>query len=85
MIRTRITDLFGIENPIMLAGMNWITNASLVAAVSNAGGLGILAASRFNPADLRAELKKIRELTARPFGVNQTLYPLGQGKILRSP
>ncbi len=73
MIRTRITDLFGIENPIMLAGMNWITDASLVAAVSNAGGLGVLGASRFNPADLRAELRKIRELTARPFGVNQTL------------
>ena len=48
MLKTRITELFGIKHPIMLAGMNWATTPKLVAAVSNAGGLGVLAGSHYD-------------------------------------
>ncbi|MFC1981073.1 NAD(P)H-dependent flavin oxidoreductase [Chloroflexota bacterium] len=73
MIKTKITELFGIKHPIMLAGMNWITEYKLVSAVSNAGGLGILATGRFTPGEIRKQIKEIRELTDKPFGINQTL------------
>jgi enoyl-[acyl-carrier protein] reductase II len=70
MLRTRVCDLLGIEVPIVQAGMGPFTSAELVAAVSNAGGLGSLgAASRPNP-DLRRQLDLTRELTDRPFAVN---------------
>jgi len=72
-MKTRMTELFGIKHPIMLAGMNWLTTPKLVAAVSNAGGLGILSAQQYDPDALRAALKEIRELTDKPFGVNLTL------------
>jgi len=49
MIKTRMTELFGCKHPIMLAGMNWVTTPELVAAVCNAGGLGIFATARCTP------------------------------------
>ena len=72
-MKTRITELFGIKHPIMLAGMNWLTEPEIVAAVSNAGGLGNLAISGHTPERLREDIKKIRELTDKPFAVNQIL------------
>jgi len=73
MFKTRMTDLFGIQHPIMLAGMNWITEPGLVAAVCNAGGLGMLATARFAPDEARQNIREIRKLTDKPFGVNQAL------------
>ena len=73
MIRTRITELFGIMHPIMLAGMNWITEPQIVSAVSNAGGLGVFGMARCNPEEARKNIKEIRTLTDSPFGVNQPL------------
>ncbi len=73
MIKTRMTELFGIKHPIMLAGMNWVTEPELVAAVSNAGGLGVLATAATTPDETRKAIKKIRTLTDKPFGVNQIL------------
>jgi NAD(P)H-dependent flavin oxidoreductase YrpB (nitropropane dioxygenase family) len=76
MFKTRITELFGIKYPIIQGGMMWISRAELVAAVSNAGGLGILTAFTFpTPKELAAEIKKTRALTDKPFGVNITLLP----------
>jgi len=72
-MKTRMTELFGIEHPIMLAGMNWLTQPKIVAAVCNAGGLGNLAISSHTPEELRSDIRKIRELTDKPFAVNQIL------------
>lgn len=70
MIRTGICDLFGIEHPIVLAGMGGVCMAPLVAAVSNAGGLGVIGAALMQPEELRHEIRRTRELTDRPFGVD---------------
>jgi nitronate monooxygenase len=76
MFRTRITELFDIKYPITQGGMMWISRAELVAAVSNAGGLGIITAFTFpTPQELAAEIRKTKELTDKPFGVNITLLP----------
>jgi enoyl-[acyl-carrier protein] reductase II len=72
-MKTRMTELFGIEYPIMLSGMSWISTAEMVAAVSNAGGLGVLATGVLRPDETRAAIKKIRTLTDKPFGANATL------------
>ena len=77
MIKTRMTELFGIKNPIMLAGMNWVTEPELVATVCNAGGLGIFATAATTPEDTRKSIKRIRELTDKPFGINQILIGPG--------
>ena len=69
-MKTRITDLIGIEHPIIQAGMNYGAYPPLVAAVSNAGGLGILGAGSMNAEELRRNIKTIREMTDKPFGVN---------------
>jgi len=69
-MRTRITDLIGIDYPIIQAGMNWGAYPSLVAAVSNAGGLGILGAGSMTAEILRQNIKAIRDMTDKPFGVN---------------
>ncbi len=74
MIRTKMTEAFGIQHPIMLAGMNWISTPKLVAAVSNAGGLGTLAIAQYSPEDTRKNIRQIRELTDKPFMVNQPLH-----------
>lgn len=73
MIKSRICDLLGIRYPIFQGGMAWIADADLAAAVSNAGGLGIIAGMNMNGAQLRAEIKKVREKTDKPFGVNVML------------
>jgi enoyl-[acyl-carrier protein] reductase II len=78
-----MTELFGIEHPIMLAGMNWITDTKLVAAVSNAGGLGVLATARHKPEELRESIREIRNLTDRPFGVNCILIGPGGPENVR--
>jgi len=77
MIKTRMTELFGIKHPIMLAGMNWITEPELVAAVCNAGGLGVLATAATTPDETRKSIRQIRKLTDKPFGVNQILIGPG--------
>jgi enoyl-[acyl-carrier protein] reductase II len=70
-MKTRITTMLGIEHPIFQAAMSWASsNAPLVIAVSNAGGMGILAAGPMRPADFASALKEIREGTKKPFGVN---------------
>ena len=73
MIRTEICDLLGIEYPVFQGGMAWVSDASLAGAVSNAGGLGIIAGMNSNGEQLRAEIQKIREITDKPFGVNVML------------
>ncbi len=72
-MKTRITETLGIKHPIMLSGMNWLTTPKLAAAVSNAGGLGVLAGSRYDPEGLRKAIRMLRELTDKPFGINLTL------------
>ncbi|WP_225008876.1 NAD(P)H-dependent flavin oxidoreductase [Novosphingobium percolationis] len=75
-LRTRITDLLGIEHPIVQGGMMWVGRAELAAAVSNAGGLGMLTAlTQPSPDDLRREIDRCRSLTEKPFGVNLTFLP----------
>ncbi len=76
-MKTRITELLGIKYPILLPGMSWISKPELVAAVSNAGGLGILALGPLNPDQTRASIRRIRELTDKPFGVGCTLLMPG--------
>ena len=72
-MKTRITELFGIKHPIVLSGMSWISIPKMVAAVSNAGGLGILATGPFDAAQTRDAIREIKSLTNKPFGTNATL------------
>lgn len=72
-MKTEVTELLGIEHPIMLSGMSWISTPEMVAAVSNAGGLGILATGVLDADETRAAIKKIRGLTDKPFGANASL------------
>ncbi|MGH8297725.1 MAG: NAD(P)H-dependent flavin oxidoreductase [Steroidobacteraceae bacterium] len=75
-MKTRFTELVGIEYPIVQGGMMWVGRAELAAAVSNAGGLGILTAlTQPTPDALRAEIERCRSLTAKPFAVNLTILP----------
>jgi len=76
MLKTRITELFGIEYPIIGGGMLWLSRAEFVAAISNAGGLGIISSATFESTnDLREEIKKTKSLTDKPFGVNIPFIP----------
>lgn len=75
MFKTRITEFLGVEYPIIQAAMMWVTNAELVAAVSNAGGFGILTSLSYSPEELKQEIRKTKKLTSKPFGVNITLLP----------
>ena len=77
MIKTRFTEMAGVRHPIMLAGMNWITTPKLVAAVCNAGGLGVLATAAYTPEETRKHIREIRKLTNKPFGINQILIGPG--------
>ena len=72
-LRTPVCDLLGIEVPIFQGGMSTYTSAELVAAVSNAGGLGIIGALGRNRDDLRDEIRRVRNLTSKPFGVNHVV------------
>ncbi len=75
-LRTRITELLGIEYPVIQGAMHWLSRAELVAAVSNAGGLGILSSLTFpTVVELREEIRKTQSMTNRPFAVNVTLLP----------
>ncbi|MGQ9460741.1 MAG: NAD(P)H-dependent flavin oxidoreductase [Candidatus Bathyarchaeaceae archaeon] len=77
MFKTRITELFDIKYPIICGGMHLLSRAELVAAVSNAGGLGILASTTFETKEeLREEIRKTKTLTDKPFGVNLNLFPM---------
>ena len=69
-IRNRITDLLGVEYPIVQAPMGWIARAQLASAVSNAGGLGIIETSSGRLDEVREEVRTMRTLTSKPFGVN---------------
>lgn len=70
MIKTPLCELLGIEYPIFQGGMAWVADASLAAAVSNGGGLGLIAAMNANADWLRKEIQKAKTLTDKPFGVN---------------
>ncbi len=70
MIKTPVCELFGIEYPIFQGGMAWVSDASLASAVSNGGGLGIISAMNADGEYLRSEIRKCKELTKKPFGVN---------------
>jgi enoyl-[acyl-carrier protein] reductase II len=76
-VKTAITDLLGIKMPIILPGMSWISTPELVAAVSNAGGLGILASGPLTPNETREAIAEIRTLTDKPFGIGVTLLMPG--------
>ncbi len=75
-MKTRITELFGIEHPIIQGGMHYVGFAELASAVSNAGGLGIITGlTQKTPKDLANEIAKCRDMTDKPFGVNLTFLP----------
>ena len=75
-MKTQITELFGIEHPIIQGGMHFVGFAELAASVSNAGGLGIITGlTQGTPEKLEAEIKKCQDLTDKPFGVNLTFLP----------
>ena len=76
MIKTRFTEMFGIKHPIVQGGMQWVGRAELASAVSNAGALGIITGlTQPTPEDLSKEIKRCREMTDQPFGVNLTILP----------
>jgi NAD(P)H-dependent flavin oxidoreductase YrpB (nitropropane dioxygenase family) len=76
MLKTRFTDLFGVDHPITQGGMQWVGRAELVAAVAEAGALGFLTMlTQPTPEDLTKEIARCRQLTDRPFGVNFTILP----------
>jgi len=75
-LKTRFTELMGIEHPITMGGMQWVGRAELVAAVANAGALGFITAlTQPTPEALRDEIERCRSLTDKPFGVNLTILP----------
>ncbi|HIG23332.1 MAG TPA: nitronate monooxygenase [Henriciella marina] len=75
-IKTRITELLGIEHPIVQGGMQWVGYAEMAAPVSNAGGLGLLTAlTQPTPEDLAKEIQRTKDMTDKPFGVNLTILP----------
>ncbi|MBP7582254.1 MAG: nitronate monooxygenase, partial [Vogesella sp.] len=76
-MQTRLTDTFGIALPLVCPGMSYIAVPELVAATSNAGGLGILATGPLNAEQTRAAIRRIRELTDKPFGIGCTLMMPG--------
>lgn len=73
LLRTPVCELLGIEHPVVQAGMGYVARAELAAAVSNAGGLGVIGGAGFPPERLRLEIRRTRELTDRPFGVDLIL------------
>jgi NAD(P)H-dependent flavin oxidoreductase YrpB (nitropropane dioxygenase family) len=76
-VKTRITEMFGIEHPILQGGMHYVGFAELAAAVSNAGGLGIITGlTQRTPEDLAKEIARCRDMTDKPIGVNLTFLPM---------
>ena len=81
MIKSRICDILGIEYPIFQGGMAWVADASLAAAVSNAGGLGLSSSINAGTEAVRNEIRKCRQMTDKPFGVNIMLQAPNAGEI----
>lgn len=81
MIKSRICDMLGIEYPVFQGGMAWVADASLAAAVSEAGGLGIISSINAGTEAVRNEIRKCRALTEKPFGVNIMLQAPNAGEI----
>lgn len=82
-IRNRVTELLGVEYPIVQAPMSWIARAQLASAVSNAGGMGIIETGSGELDAIREEIRKMRNLTDRPFGVNIALAYVRDPDIVR--
>ncbi|HEY1057739.1 MAG TPA: nitronate monooxygenase [Limnobacter sp.] len=76
-MKTRITELLKIEHPIVCPGMTYVANSTLVAATSNAGGLGILAIGHLTPDETREEIRRVKSLTTKPFGIGCALMMPG--------
>ena len=75
-MKTRITELFGIQYPIIQGAMQWLSKPKLAAAVSNAGGLGTINMTTYdNPEDFQADIQLLKSLTDKPFSVNLSLLP----------
>lgn len=81
MIKSRICDILGIKYPVFQGGMAWVADASLAAAVSNAGGLGLISSINAGTEAVRTEIRKCKELTDKPFGVNIMLQAPNAGEI----
>jgi nitronate monooxygenase len=76
MFKTKITEMLGIKYPILSGGMQWLSRAGFVAAIGEAGGIGFITAESLEtPEDLRQEIRKLRDLTDKPFGVNLSMIP----------
>ncbi|MCG8492812.1 MAG: nitronate monooxygenase family protein [Sneathiellales bacterium] len=75
-MKTRFTEMFGVEHPIVQGGMQWVGRAELIAAVANAGALGCLTAlTQPTPEDLSKEIQRVKDMTDKPFAVNFTILP----------
>ncbi len=83
MIRTRLCELLGIQHPIVQGGRAWAAGAELAAAVSNAGGLGIVGAGNLPAEAVRAELRRVRTLTSKPFGANVPIFTAGAHETVK--
>jgi enoyl-[acyl-carrier protein] reductase II len=81
-MKNRVTELLGVEYPIVQAPMGWIARSQLASAVSNAGGMGIIETSSGELDAIRGEIQKMRALTAKPFGVNVALAFVRDPKIV---
>jgi len=76
MFETRLTQLLGIKYPIIQGALQWLATAQLASAVSEAGGLGIISSLTFpDQNQLRKEIREIRKMTEKPFGVNISMLP----------
>ncbi len=74
--KTRITEMLGIDNPILCGGMQWVTKADFIAEICNGGGFGFITAETYEgPDELRRDLRRMRDLTDKPFGVNISMTP----------
>src|SRR5262249_55994692 len=69
-LRTPLTELVGVEHPVVQTGMGWVAGARLVAATANAGGLGILASATMTLDELQTAVTKVKAATDKPFGIN---------------
>ncbi|MGO8942955.1 MAG: NAD(P)H-dependent flavin oxidoreductase [Syntrophobacteraceae bacterium] len=84
MLKTMMTEMFGIDHPIQCGTLQWLSRAELVAAVANSGGLACIAAASFpKNGDLAKEIARTKELTNRPFGVNISLFPPATPEIIK--
>jgi len=81
MIKSEICNILGIKYPLFQGGMAWIADARLAAAVSNAGGLGLISSINFGTEAVRDEIRKCKELTDKPFGVNIMLQAPNAGEV----